>query len=155
MIRRGINKLKRIYELQGKFSNSREIMLNELVSSDEGKIDLHTNTSSLRSSIEIKESENSSETVNKVSLESITEERELKGKSLLKLDCEGSEFKIIQETDKEVLNKFDAIFLEWHRDSGNPENLKRRLQKTGFDIEEDREGREIENNVGFIYAKSN
>jgi FkbM family methyltransferase len=130
-------------------------IFNNAVSSEEGEIDLYTNTNSLRSSIEIKEDENASETVKKVSLESITEKSDLGDKTLLKLDCEGSEFKIISETGEEILNKFDAIFVEWHADAGNPENLKQRLEKIGFAIEENREEREIENNVGFIYAKSN
>lgn len=127
---------------------------NKAVSSEDGEIELYTNTNSLRSSIEIKEDEKPSESIKKASLESIVKKRDLNGNTLLKLDCEGSEFKIIMETKKEILNAFDAIFLEWHGDAGEPENLKEKLEKSGFSLEEDKEEREIENNVGFIYAKT-
>lgn len=128
---------------------------NNAVSSEDGEVQLYKNSSSLRSSIEIKEDEISSEKVKEVSLESIVEEKELKDTTLLKLDCEGSEFRIINQTDEEVLNKFDAIFLEWHGEKGDPANLKQKLEDIGFDLEESKDERLIENNVGFIYAKSN
>lgn len=129
--------------------------LNMAVSSEKGDVKLFTNSNSLRSSLEIREEGHRSEIVKKASLKSIVEKKQLIGKTLLKLDCEGSEFNILMETNRETLNQFDAIFLEWHRNAGDPKNLEQRLEDIGFNIEKDREERNIENNVGFIYAKLN
>lgn len=129
-------------------------LFNKAVSSKEGEIEFYSNSNSLRSSLEIKEDEEPSERVDVLNLHSVLDDIDLKGETLLKLDCEGSEFKIIKETDKNTLNKFDAIFLEWHGDAGNPKEIEEILDSHGFDIVENKEEREIENNVGFIYAKS-
>ena len=69
---------------------------------------------------------------------------------LLKLDCEGSEFKIIYSADKSIFKKITSIFIEYHNwadevrrtpsesaDScgGTGDELKNYLQKMGYKVQ--------------------
>jgi FkbM family methyltransferase len=52
--------------------------------------------------------------VQTTTLEQIFEKNRINRCDLLKLDCEGSEFKIIYSTPTEIFQKIDHIFLEYH-----------------------------------------
>lgn len=56
----------------------------------------------------------STQTVQTTTLERIFAKNRIDRCDLLKLDCEGSEFKIIYSTPKTVFDKIDNIFLEYH-----------------------------------------
>jgi FkbM family methyltransferase len=79
----------------------------------------------------------------------------IKGKLLLKMDCEGCEYGILQETS-EVLSKFDKIIIEYHYGC---ESLKTKLEESGFQVTytkphewfERKGGRHLVQ--GYIYAK--
>lgn len=70
-------------------------------------------------------------------LERIFQKNQIEKCDLLKLDCEGSEFKILYSTPKELFDKITHIFLEYHDwiegQSGN--ELKIFLEKMGYKVE--------------------
>jgi FkbM family methyltransferase len=71
-------------------------------------------------------------------------------KVLLKIDCEGAEYEILPDLyQNKVLEKVDAVILEWHHNDGGQE-LKNILLKSGFKtiIHDD-----LNKMTGFIYAK--
>ncbi len=77
------------------------------------------------------------------------------GDIFLKMDCEGSEFSIILNSDSSTLERFDTIFLEWHSDRGDPEKLRQKLIDSGFDVKEREDPRDSEGGgkeVGFFLA---
>ena len=58
--------------------------------------------------------------------------------SLLKMDCEGAEMEILENTPDELLSKVSAISLEYHLDAYPQERLKQsktRLESLGFILE--------------------
>ena len=57
---------------------------------------------------------------------------------LLKLDCEGSEFKIIYSADESIFKKISTIFIEYHNwtDDGTGDELKSYLQKMGYKVQQ-------------------
>jgi FkbM family methyltransferase len=68
--------------------------------------------------------------------------------NLLKLDIEGSEFKVIENLSKENYNNINQLFIEFHADSKPIVNT---LKNMGYKVEY---RNSTENNtVGFIYAK--
>jgi FkbM family methyltransferase len=131
------------------------VPLNKALSHRKGEIELYSNSTSLRSSTKIKESNTSTKNVKTESLKHSLEKIDSKENTLLKLDCEGAEFDIIGKTDKETLKKLDAIFIEWHGKAGNPNKLIERLRSVGFKIKSTKDLRNIQNDVGFIYAEFN
>jgi FkbM family methyltransferase len=73
--------------------------------------------------------------------------------SLLKMDCEGAEFEILESTPLEFLNKIDNIYIEYHTytEEMNPSLLKIALDKAGFHTSQC-ESR-YDARFGFILAK--
>ena len=51
--------------------------------------------------------------------------------AILKMDCEGCEYDSILDSPKEVLQKFDFIFIEYHY---GYINLKEKLEQCGFEV---------------------
>lgn len=75
-------------------------------------------------------------------------------KAMLKLDCEGCEFPIIEEATEENLQSFDLIFFEYHSDAGNPREISEKLKSSGFKVEERRDPRKsVDEDVGFLKAR--
>jgi FkbM family methyltransferase len=72
------------------------------------------------------------------------------GCDLLKLDCEGAEFELLLETPEDALRRVRRLVAEYHAPAGDPEALRERLRRLGFDvrIEEKSPG------LGLIWAKS-
>ena len=72
----------------------------------------------------------------------------MKGEKLVvKLDCEGGEYEIIEALDqKNLFSKIDLLMIEWH-DKG-AESITQILSKNGFNFI----SRNLETNSGFIYA---
>jgi len=68
--------------------------------------------------------------------------------NLLKLDIEGSEFKVIENLNKEHFNNINQLFIEFHADS---KPISHKLKNMGYKVEY---RFSTENDiVGFIYAK--
>lgn len=71
-------------------------------------------------------------------------------KYFLKVDCEGSEYEIIPDLDQSgLIERFDFIFLEWHK--GEVNILKNILLKNHFFLISER----INDDYGLIYAVKN
>jgi len=80
------------------------------------------------------------ELVSGLSLKDIFQENNIIFCDLLKLDCEGSEYDIIYNTDDEVISRIGRIYMEYHHiDHTNPlwdmPHLKKHLETRGFRVE--------------------
>ena len=84
---------------------------NVAVSKDVGKCKLYLGNDSTNSIIKQKEIFIEVSTVN---LEQIFDEHNLDNCDLLKLDCEGSEYEILFNTNPEILKKIKKICMEYH-----------------------------------------
>lgn len=78
------------------------------------------------------------ESIHATTLERIMQKNKIEKCDLLKLDCEGSEFKIIQNSPKELFKKIDNIFLEYHdwAGNGNSKKLKAYLESIGYKVQQ-------------------
>ena len=102
-----------------------------------GQMDLQISKEDLSHSI-IKTIEPTGQTqkVQTTTLERIFEKNRIEKCDLLKLDCEGSEFKIIHSTPKGIFDKIDHIFLEYHDwiEEESSKELKNFLEKIGYKV---------------------
>ena len=102
-----------------------------------GQMDLQISKEDLSHSI-IKTLEPTGETqkVQTTTLERIFKKNRIERCDLLKLDCEGSEFKIIYSAPKDIFSKIDCIFLEYHDwiEEESSEELKNFLEKIGYRV---------------------
>ncbi len=64
------------------------------------------------------------------SLDTIVQEFDLKD-AVLKIDCEGCEFEIVNSSDSKTLRVFSEIIMEYH---DNPTQILIRLEKVGFNV---------------------
>lgn len=73
--------------------------------------------------------------------------------SLLKMDCEGAEFEILESTPPEILKEIDSIYIEYHSytEDMNPKRLKIALDKALYHTSQC-ESR-YDKRFGFILAK--
>lgn len=120
---------------------------------DKDEIHFSLNSSSLRSSVCIEENEGYIK-VDTISLKEIISSvyKKSSEKALLKLDCEGSEFSIIQSANERTLQFFDVIFLEWHQTVENFQLLKNELENKGFKTKKIKDKRNMKKGVGFLKA---
>ncbi|WOI23091.1 FkbM family methyltransferase [Nonlabens ulvanivorans] len=66
---------------------------------------------------------------------------------ILKIDCEGGEFEIIQNLfESQLINQFQIILVEWHQRS--PKSIINQLKKSNFAIHE----KSVSSALGMIYA---
>ena len=73
-----------------------------------------------------------------ITLQKIFDDNYIKNCNLLKLDCEGAEYEIIETLPNEYFNKIEKIVMEYHLSNSNPElisQLKEKLISQGFEIE--------------------
>jgi len=73
--------------------------------------------------------------VKTVSLKSILLDKNIKKVDLLKIDCEGAEYRILYSTPDEVFNIIDKIILEYHHYGGidgNIEDLRKYLEARNY-----------------------
>jgi FkbM family methyltransferase len=66
-----------------------------------------------------------------VTLEEIVNEFSIPDNSILKIDCEGCEYKIIKNTSEKILKKFNHIQIEYH---DGYKDLKKRLETLGYTV---------------------
>lgn len=85
------------------------------------------------------------------SLNDIFDNKKIKKCNLLKLDCEGSEYEIIDDLKDEYFEKIEKMVIEYHLADSNPElleNLKKKLKKKLYEISIE----PLFEDIGFLYA---
>jgi hypothetical protein len=120
------------------------------VSKNSDKLNLFLNDDQSAHSIFSKSSESIS--VESTSLQKIFEENKISSCKLLKLDCEGAEYEIIDSLPSEYLNKIQNIVMEYHSADTKPELVKNLIQKiknAGFKIKT----RPHHDDMGFLIAR--
>lgn len=93
--------------------------------------------------------------VQTTTLEQIFQRNRIQRCDLLKLDCEGGEYKIIESTSKELFVRIDRIFLEyhdWENVGGRPKSrdLQQHLEKMGYKVQRFPNAKMRE--LGYLYA---
>ena len=105
------------------------------ISKNSGKLNLFLNNDQSAHSIFPKGSE--SITVESTSLQKIFDEKKISLCKLLKLDCEGAEYDIIDSLPAEYLDKIQNMAIEYHLADTKPElikNLILKIKNAGFKI---------------------
>lgn len=70
-----------------------------------------------------------------ISLDDLLEQNEIARCALLKIDCEGAEYEIFENTSQKTFEKIDAIFMEYHEHFGRSHReLVQLFEKQGFTI---------------------
>jgi FkbM family methyltransferase len=71
---------------------------------------------------------------------------------LVKMDCEGAEFEILESMKAEVFKKIGSFYIEYHEyvDGKKGENLVKILQRNGFKVRITKS--RYDNRLGFIFA---
>lgn len=98
-------------------------------SSESGSVKITTEDQSNIKSV-IKRSEKGEE-ISLISLKDIIKKYQIPRDSILKIDCEGCEYEIIENAEDETLLHFSQIQLEYH--SGY-KSLKRKLESLGYEV---------------------
>ena len=91
-------------------------------------------------------------TVKSISLQKIFDENNINSCKILKLDCEGAEYEIIDSLPEEYFNKVQNIIIEYHLADSKPElgkNLISKIKNAGFKITT----KPHHNDMGFLIAK--
>jgi FkbM family methyltransferase len=125
-------------------------LFNEAISNTTSKITLYQNEDEAGHSKFIKTSK--SIQVNSKAFKEFIDEREIEKCGLLKLDCEGSEYEIIESLPPKYFEKFKKIIIEYHLADTKPNlirNLKANLINSSYDISI----KPIFEDIGFVYAK--
>ena len=123
---------------------------NMAVSKNSGRLDLFLNNDQSAHNIFSKSSESIS--VESTSLQKIFDENKISSCKLLKLDCEGAEYQIIDSLPSEYLDKIQNIVMEYHLADTKPELVKSlilKIKNAGFKIKT----RPHYNDMGFLIAR--
>jgi FkbM family methyltransferase len=89
--------------------------------------------------------------VNSKSLNDFFNEEKIEKCDLLKLDCEGSEYEIIEGLKDENFKKIEKMIIEYHLADSNPEmlkNLEKKLKRFSYNVSID----PLFKDIGFLYA---
>ena len=123
---------------------------NMAVSKNTDELSLFLNNDQSAHSIFYKSSESIS--VESISLQKIFEENKISSCKLLKLDCEGAEYQIIDSLPSKYLDKIQNMVIEYHSADTKPElvkNLILKIKNAGFKIET----RPHHDDMGFLIAR--
>ncbi|MBX4212455.1 FkbM family methyltransferase [Candidatus Pacearchaeota archaeon] len=85
--------------------------------------------------------------VNSIRLPDFIKDNKIKDIALLKIDCEGSEYEIIDSLSKDDFKKIKGIILEYHK--GQSDKLEDTLKRRGFKVYKVKSGKE----TGIIFAR--
>ncbi|EIJ66931.1 methyltransferase, FkbM family [Candidatus Nitrosopumilus salaria BD31] len=91
--------------------------------------------------------------VKSTSLKDFFEENSIKRCNLVKMDCEGAEYEIIDSIPAEYLDIIDKFIIEYHFEDEKPDAVKKLIEKlksNSFAVEK----KEWKDGMGLIYAKS-
>ena len=91
--------------------------------------------------------------VSVTTLARVFEQQRLEKVSLIKLDCEGAEFEILENLSDEIFGKVGAFYVEYHmyKPEMDPNRLKNILMKHGFKVE--MMGLFYQGKMGYLFAK--
>lgn len=95
----------------------------------------------------------SSRKIKAISLKRIFDDNDICKCSILKLDCEGSEYKIFEELPDDYYRKIEKISMEYHIFDNDPnpiEKLKNKLKEMNFSLETKQTNEEM----GMLYART-
>ncbi len=123
---------------------------NLAVSKNTSSVNLFLNSDQSAHSIFSSDSE--SITVESISLQRIFDENKISSCKLLKLDCEGAEYEIIDSLPLEYFDRIQNIAIEYHVADSKPElakDLISKIKNAGFTIKT----RPHHNDMGFLIAK--
>jgi len=93
-------------------------------------------------------------TVKSISLQQIFDDNQIKNCNFLKLDCEGTEYEILENLPISYFNKIEKIIIEYHMADTHPEllsKLKKLLISQNYNIEI----KKLFSDIGFLYASKN
>lgn len=95
---------------------------------------------------------NQSKIVQSTTLEQIIKKHNLSKIDLLKLDCEGAEFEILENCPKEIFNKVQNLYIEYHiyQPNLNADKILSKLQKANFKVQT--KPSHYDKKFGFIFA---
>ena len=145
-IKKNFDILKENIELN---KNKNIISFNSAVSNQSNKSKIFINSDD--SAHSIFESGKNFIEVKSTTIKSIFDENKIINCNLLKLDCEGAEYQIIESIPKEYFFKIDKMIIEYHLANKNPElysKLIQNLKDNSFKIKIEK----ISDAMGMIYA---
>ena len=122
---------------------------NLAVSKQDGNIPLYLNDDASGHSIFLKNS--NSIQVDSITLQKIFDLNNIKKCNLLKLDCEGSEYEIIDSLPENYFSMIDKMIVEYHFAEKNPKlltNLIKKLERTSFSVDV----KKLSDDMGLIFA---
>ena len=93
-------------------------------------------------------------TVDSISLQQIFDDNNIENCNFLKLDCEGTEYEILQNLKLSYFNKIEKIVIEYHMADSHPElleNLKKLLISQNYSLKT----KKLFSDIGFLYALKN
>ncbi len=93
-------------------------------------------------------------TVNSTSLQRIFDDNNIENCNFLKLDCEGTEYEILQNLPTSYFDKIEKLIIEYHMADSHPElleKLKKLLISQNYDIKI----KKLFSDIGFLYASKN
>ena len=93
-------------------------------------------------------------TVNSISLQRIFDDNNIENCNFLKLDCEGTEYEILENLPTSYFDKIEKIVIEYHMADSHPElldQLKKLLISQNYNIKI----KKLFPDIGFLYASKN
>ena len=93
-------------------------------------------------------------TVDSISLQQIFDNNNIENCNFLKLDCEGTEYEILENLPTSYFDKIKKIVIEYHMADTHPElleNLKKILIKQNYSLKT----KKLFSDIGFLYASKN
>ena len=133
-----------------KLNNFKNVFpFNIAVSKQDGKIPLYLNDDTSGHSIFLKNS--NSIQVDSITLQKIFDLNNIKKCNLLKLDCEGSEYEIIDSLPDSYFSMIDKMIIEYHFAEKYPKlltNLIKKLERTSFSVDV----KKLSSEMGLIFA---
>ena len=133
-----------------KLNNFKNVFpFNIAVSKQDGKIPLYLNDDTSGHSIFLKNS--NSIQVDSITLQKIFDLNNIKKCNLLKLDCEGSEYEIIDSLPESYFSMIDKMIIEYHFAEKYPKlltNLIKKLERTSFSVDV----KKLSGDMGLIFA---
>jgi len=133
-----------------KLNNFKNVFpFNIAVSKQDGKIPLYLNDDTSGHSIFLKNS--NSIQVDSITLQKIFDLYNIEKCNLLKLDCEGSEYEIIDSLPESYFSMIDKMIIEYHFAEKYPKlltNLIKKLERTSFSVDV----KKLSGDMGLIFA---